>query len=54
MLPRPYGPLIIIYFIIESYRKYTRKKTVYTIKHHTLICAQETDNVIYKITELAR
>jgi len=24
------------------------------IKHHTLICAQETDNVIYSITEFAR
>jgi len=43
-----------VLFILLSNRTESTQKTVYTIQHHTLIYAQETDNVIYDITELAR
>jgi len=43
-----------LYFIYFNCTEGT--KTVYTIKHHTLglVCAQETNIVIYGITEFAR
>jgi len=45
-----HGVYLFYYRIVQK----VHKKTVYTIQHHTLIYAQETDNVIYDITELAR